>query len=163
MVMATKPNFFRALGVAYLLYQAWTYFKGQSKLLDQWDWALKGLRILSVGKQFMELELSIDLTNASNINATVTGIDFDVYLQNKNIGRALSNDVFTFAPYGTSNIKVRFRSSLGNLLAVVKNMMAVGVNIPVRIEGTMKAETLKGVFVPVPVNYSTTIKELIFD
>ena len=111
----------------------------------------------------MELELSIDLTNASNINATVTGIDFEVYLQNKNIGRALSNDVFTFAPYGTSNIKVRFRSSLGNLLAVVKNMMAIGVNIPVRIEGTMKAETLKGVFVPVPVNYSTTIKELIFD
>jgi len=161
--MATKPNFFRALGVAYLLYQEWTYFKGQSKLLDQWDWALKGMRVLSFGKQFMELELSIDLTNASNINATVTGIDFEVYLQNKNIGRALSNDIFTFAPYGTSNIKIRFRTSLGNLVSIAKNWITLGMSIPVRIEGTMKAETLKGVFVPVPVNYSTTIKEIIFD
>lgn len=161
--MAVKPNFFRAIGVVYLLYEAYKYWKSQSKLLDQWDWSLKGLRVVSLGKQFMELELSIDLTNQSNINATVTGIDFEVYLQNKNIGRALSNDVFYFAPYGTSNLKIRFRSSLGNLLTVVKNMMAVGVNIPVRIEGTMKAETLKGVFVPVPVSYSTTVKELIFD
>lgn len=160
--MATKPNFFRAAGVVYLLYQVYKYWQGQSKLINQWDWEFKKLSVLAVTKDFIELELSIDLKNESNITATVTGLDFDVYLQNRHIGRALSNDVFYFAPYATSNIKIRFRSTYANLLTIVKGMLVQGKNMQVRIQGEMKAETLKGLFVPVPIVYSTTVKELFY-
>lgn len=159
--MAVKPNFFRAVGVALLLWRAWEYFKGQTRLLDQWDWSLRGIRVISIAKNFLEIEIQLDLENVSNVNATVTGIDVDVYLENKNIGRAISNDLFYFQPYGTSPITLRFRSSLSNLLMVVRNLMSRGLAIPVRIEGSMKAETVRGVFVPVPISYATTVKELV--
>ena len=66
--MATKPNYFRAIGVALLLWRAWEYFKTQGRLLDQWNWAVKSVRLITLGKT-IELELLLDITNNSNTYA----------------------------------------------------------------------------------------------
>ena len=95
--MALKPNFFNAVGVAVLLYKAWAYFKNQGRLLSQWNYDVKGMRILNVTGSFMDLELSLDVINKSNINAIVTDIDLDVFVDGKLLGRAQSTDLFFFS------------------------------------------------------------------
>lgn len=159
--MAVKPNFFKAIGVGLLLWRAWEYFRSQSRLLDQWDWAVKSVRLITLGKT-IEMELVLDITNNSNLNASMTAIDIDVYLDGKNVGRAQSSDVFYFGPYATNPLRLRFRTSGSNLLFVVKQMISKGIGIPVWLKGDAKAETVAGVFVPVPVDYKTTINEILF-
>lgn len=161
--MAVKPNFFNALGVAFLLYRAWAYFKNQGRLLSQWDYQVKGLRILNITGSYMDLELSLDVINRSNINAMVTDIDLDVYVDGRLLGRAQSTDLFFFQPYGTTNLRIRFRTSSGNLVTAAKGALTGGVNMPIRLTGGMKLETLKGVFVPVPINFTQPLSYFIFD
>jgi len=161
--MAIKPNFFNAMGVAFLLYRAWAYFKNQGRLLSQWDYQVKGLRILNITGSYMDLELSLDVINKSNINAMVTDIDLDVYVDGRLLGRAQSTDLFFFQPYGTTNLRIRFRTGTGNLVTAAKAALTGGVNMPIRLTGGMKLETLKGVFVPVPINFTQPLSYFIFD
>lgn len=161
--MAIKPNFFNAMGVAFLLYRAWAYFKNQGRLLSQWDYQVKGLRILNITGSYMDLELSLDIINRSNINAMVTDIDLDVYVDGRLLGRAQSADLFFFQPYGTTNLRIRFRTSSGNVVTAAKAALTGGVNMPIRLTGGMKLETLKGVFVPVPINFTQPLSYFIFD
>lgn len=161
--MAIKPNFFNALGVAVLLYKAWGYFKNQGRLLSQWDYNVKGLKILNITGSYMDLELSLDIVNKSNINAVVTDIDLDVFVDGKLLGRAQSTDLFFFKPYGTTNIKIRFRTNSANILTAAKSALTGGVNMPIRLTGGMKLETLTGVYVPVPINFTQPLSYFIFD
>lgn len=161
--MAIKPNFFNAMGVAFLLYRAWAYFKNQGRLLSQWDYQVKGLRILNITGSYMDLELSLDIINRSNINAMVTDIDLDVYVDGRLLGRAQSTDLFFFQPYGTTNLRIKFRTSSGNVVTAAKAAITGGVNMPIRLTGGMKLETLKGVFVPVPINFTQPLSYFIFN
>ena len=161
--MALKPNFFNAVGVAVLLYKAWAYFKNQGRLLSKWNYDVKGMRILNVTGSFMDLELSLDVINKSNINAIVTDIDLDVFVDGKLLGRAQSTDLFFFQPYGTTNIKIRFRTSSGSIYTAAKAALTGGVNMPIRLTGGMQLETLKGVYIPVPINFTQPLSYFIFD
>lgn len=111
----------------------------------------------------MDLELSLDVINKSNINAIVTDIDLDVFVDGKLLGRAQSTDLFFFQPYGTTNIKIRFRTSSGNIYTAAKAALTGGVNMPIRLTGGMQLETLKGVYIPVPINFTQPLSYFIFD
>jgi hypothetical protein len=159
--MATKPNYFRAIGVALLLWRAWEYFKTQGRLLDQWNWAVKSVRLITLGKT-IELELLLDITNNSNLNAQMTAIDLDVFVNGKNIGRAQSSDLFYFGPYATTPMRLRFRTTRPDLVFVAKQLFTRGMQIPVALKGSVKAETVAGIFVPIAVDYKTAINEILF-
>ena len=84
--MALKPNFFQAIAALTLAYQAFKYIKRQASLLEKWDYDILGVRLMGVTKDFLDLQIELELKNPSAVSLTVSEFEMDVYLDGIKIG-----------------------------------------------------------------------------
>ena len=69
--MALKPNFFQAIAALTLAYQAFRYIKRQAALLEKWDYDILAVRLMGVTKDFLDLQIELELKNPSAVSLTV--------------------------------------------------------------------------------------------
>ena len=74
--MALKPNFFQAIAALTLAFQAFKYIKRQAALLEKWDYNILGVRLMGVTKDFLDLQIELELKNPSAVSfsRTIAGV-----------------------------------------------------------------------------------------
>ena len=151
--MAIKPNFFQAIAALTLAYQAYKYIRRQAALLEKWDYNILAVRLMGVSKDYLDLQLELELKNPSAVSLTVSEFEMDVYLDGIKIGNTAKRGEYTIPKYGsdvlTFNVRA-FYKTLGPLLGVLISKIGKIDQVQVRLKGQLYVQTVPGVFAPVP-------------
>jgi len=151
--MALKPNFFQAIAALTLAYQAFRYIKRQAALLEKWDYDILAVRLMGVTKDFLDLQIELELKNPSAVSLTVSEFEMDVYLDGIKIGNTAKRGQYTIPKYGsnllTFNVRAYYKQ-LGPALGVVISKIGKIDQVQVRLKGKLYVQTVPGVFAPVP-------------
>ena len=151
--MALKPNFFQAVAALTLAYQAFRYIKRQAALLEKWDYDILAVRLLGVTKDFLDLQIELELKNPSAVSLTVSEFEMDVYLDGIKIGNTAKRGMYEIPKYGsdvlTFNVRA-FYKTLGPLLGVLISKIGKIDQVQVRLKGKLYVQTVPGIFAPVP-------------
>jgi LEA14-like dessication related protein len=151
--MALKPNFFQAIAALTLAYQAFRYIKRQAALLEKWDYDILAVRLLGVTKDFLDLQIELELKNPSAVSLTVSEFEMDVYLDGIKVGNTAKRGMYEIPKYGsdvlTFNVRA-FYKTLGPLLGVLISKIGKIDQVQVRLKGKLYVQTVPGVFAPVP-------------
>jgi len=151
--MALKPNFFQAVAALTLVYQAYKYIKRQAALLEKWDYDILAVRLLGVTKDFLDLQIELELKNPSAVSLTVSEFEMDVYLDGIKVGNTAKRGMYEIPKYGsdvlTFNVRAYYKT-LGPLLGVLISKIGKIEQVQVRLKGKLYVQTVPGVFAPVP-------------
>ena len=151
--MALKPNFFQAIAALTLAYQAFRYIKRQAALLEKWDYNILGVRLMGVTKDFLDLQIELELKNPSAVSLTVSEFQMDVYLDGIKIGNTAKQGKYSIPKYGsdilTFNVRAYYKQ-LGPALGVLISKIGQLNAVQVRLKGQVYIQTVPGVFAPVP-------------
>jgi LEA14-like dessication related protein len=151
--MALKPNFFQAVAALTLAYQAYKYIKRQFALLEKWDYDILTVRLLGVTKDFLDLQIELELKNPSAVSLTVSEFEMDVYLDGIKVGNTAKRGMYEIPKYGsdvlTFNVRAYYKT-LGPLLGVLISKIGKIEQVQVRLKGKLYVQTVPGVFAPVP-------------
>ena len=151
--MALKPNFFQAIAALTLAYQAFRYIKRQAALLEKWDYDILAVRLMGVTKDFLDLQIELELKNPSAVSLTVSEFEMDVYLDGIKIGNTAKRGQYTIPKYGsnllTFNVRAYYKQ-LGPALGVLISKIGKIDQVQVRLKGKVYVQTVPGVFAPVP-------------
>ena len=151
--MALKPNFFQAIAALTLAFQAFKYIKRQAALLEKWDYDILAVRLLGVTKDFLDLQIELELKNPSAVSLTVSEFEMDVYLDGIKVGNTGKRGIYDIPKYGsnilTFNVRA-FYKTLGPLLGVLISKIGKIEQVQVRLKGQVYIQTVPGVFAPVP-------------
>ena len=151
--MALKPNFFQAIAALTLAFQAFKYIKRQAALLEKWDYNILGVRLMGVTKDFLDLQIELELKNPSAVSLTVSEFEMDVYLDGIKVGNTGKRGIYDIPKYGsnilTFNVRA-FYKTLGPLLGVLISKIGKIDQVQVRLKGKLYVQTVPGVFAPVP-------------
>jgi LEA14-like dessication related protein len=151
--MALKPNFFQAIAALTLAYQAYKYIRRQASLLEKWDYNILGVRLMGVTKDFLDLQIELELKNPSAVSLTVSEFAMDVYLDGIKVGNTAKQGQYSIPKYGsdilTFNVRAYYKT-LGPLLGVLISKIGKIEQVQVRLKGKLYVQTVPGVFAPVP-------------
>ena len=157
--MALKPNFFQAIAALTLAYQAYKYIKRQTALLEKWDYNILAVRLMGVSKDYLDLQLELELKNPSAVSLTVSEFEMDVYLDGIKIGNTAKRGEYTIPKYGsnllTFNVRAYYKQ-LGPALGVLISKIGKINEVKVRLKGKLYVQTVPGVFAPVPFDITDT-------
>ena len=151
--MALKPNFFQAIAALTLAYQAWRYIKRQKSLLEKWNYDILAVRLLGVTKDYLDLQVELELQNPSAVSLTVSEFEMDVYIDGIKVGNTGKKGQYMIPKYGKNVLQFQVRAyykALGPSLAVLISKIGKIDEVRVRLAGRMYVETVPGVFAPVP-------------
>jgi LEA14-like dessication related protein len=151
--MALKPNFFQAIAALTLAYQAFKYIRRQASLLEKWDYNILGVRLMGVTKDFLDLQIELELKNPSAVSLTVSEFEMDVYLDGIKVGNTAKRGQYSIPKYGSDVLSFNVRAyykTLGPLLGVLISKIGKIEQVQVRLKGKLYVQTVPGVFAPVP-------------
>jgi LEA14-like dessication related protein len=151
--MALKPNFFQAIAALTLAYQAFKYIRRQASLLEKWDYSILGVRLMGVTKDFLDLQIELELKNPSAVSLTVSEFAMDVYLDGIKVGNTAKQGQYSIPKYGSDVLSFNVRAyykTLGPLLGVLISKIGKIEQVQVRLKGQVYIQTVPGVFAPVP-------------
>ena len=151
--MALKPNFFQAIAALTLLYKAYKYITRQAKLLEKWDYSILGVRLMGVTKDFLDLQIELELKNPSAVTLTVSEFTMDVFIDGIKVGNTAKQGQYSIPKYGsdvlTFNVRA-FYKKLGPALGVLISKIGKIDAVQIRLKGQLYVQTVPGVFAPVP-------------
>jgi len=157
--MALKPNFFQAIAALTLAFQAFKYIRRQAALLEKWDYNILGVRLMGVTKDFLDLQIELELKNPSAVSLTVSEFAMDVYLDGIKVGNTAKRGMYEIPKYGsdvlTFNVRAYYKT-LGPLLGVLISKIGKIDQVQVRLKGQLYVQTVPGVFAPVPFDITDT-------
>ena len=157
--MALKPNFFQAIAALTLAFQAFKYIKRQAALLEKWDYNILGVRLMGISKDYLDLQIELELKNPSAVSLTVSEFEMDVYLDGIKIGNTAKRGQYTIPKYGsnllTFNVRTYYKQ-LGPALGVLISKIGNINEVKVRLKGKLYVQTVPGVFAPVPFDITDT-------
>lgn len=150
-------------GIGVIAYAIYNYYKKQLDIIKNYDYKVTGLRIVSLQKDLVSLDITTRITNYSNVEAVVKQLFLDVYINGVKVGNVDENkDVFVRGN-GSSDFSFRFSFDpqvvLGNIVNIVT--LSVGIkDVMIELDGYVKVES--GVLkATVPFNYKNNLKNLI--
>lgn len=157
--MAIKPNFFKALGVGWLIWKVAHYIKTQSALLSKWDYEILEARVADVSRNYVAIDIDLAVTNYSELEAVVKDFTMSVYMDGMYIGKGQSTGITAIR--GNSSSRVVFRviayfAEVGEALKILLPKISLIGETRIRLKGNFYLETINGVFVPVPFNTEQT-------
>ena len=135
----------------------------QYKKLMNYIIKVKTAVVKTITANLLDLDLTLDFENKSNISFEIKSQEYEVYIDNKFISRIKNikpvfvqakshSDIFVNIKANPTKVGSKFKlEDLGKLLDLQ--------NVKLKIIGKMKVK-LYGISVNIPFNYETTIKEL---
>jgi LEA14-like dessication related protein len=136
-------------GIGVIAYAIYNYYQKQFKLLNDVQTTLVGLKIVSVSKNAVILDITSRITNISNVEATVKQMYLDCFLNGVLIGNVNEIKDISILAGKSSDIPFRFTFNPSLILGNVFNILTLAVQLK-----DMKF-LAKG-FVKVKINFATT-------
>jgi LEA14-like dessication related protein len=150
-------------GIAAIGYALYRYFGVQMRFIKDVQYKVTGVKILSLAKDKVELEVTTQVFNASNVEFTIQEIDINVFLNGVNVA-AVQNDVDIFvAPNGLSFFSFNFifdPKSLGKDIISIATAYFSMKDLYIDVIGNMR---VKSAFLAanVPYTYRNNLKNIL--
>jgi len=150
-------------GIGVIGYAIYRYYLKQVDFLKDFEYKVTGLKIASITSDNISLDITTQIVNNSNVEATVKEIYLDCYLNKVKVGNVTEvKDIFV-AANGYSNFSFRFSFNpkivLGNIINIVT--LSVGTkDVMFDMDGYVRIES-GFVKTTIPFEYSNKLKSLI--
>ena len=150
-------------GVGLIGYALYRYYKKQVEFIQNYQYKVTGLRVVSVKKDNITLDIDTKITNDSNVEAIIKEMYLDLYVNKVKVGNINEIKDILVKANGTSNFSFRFSFNpkivLGNVLNIVT--LSVGAkDVIFDIDGYVRVES--GVIkTTIPFTYSNNLKSLL--
>jgi LEA14-like dessication related protein len=150
-------------GIGVIGYAIYRYYLKQVDFLKDFEYKVTGLKIASITSDNISLDITTQIVNNSNVEATVKEIYLDCYLNKVKVGNVTEvKDIFVSAN-GYSNFSFRFSFNpkivLGNIINIVT--LSVGTkDVMFDMDGYVRIES-GFVKTTIPFEYSNKLKSLI--
>lgn len=150
-------------GIGVIGYAIYRYYLKQVDFLKDFEYKVTGLKIASITSDNISLDITTQIVNNSNVEATVKEIYLDCYLNKVKVGNVTEvKDIFVSAN-GYSNFSFRFSFNpkivLGNIINIVT--LSVGTkDVMFDMDGYVRIES-GFVKTTIPFEYSNNLKSLI--
>jgi LEA14-like dessication related protein len=109
-------------GLGIIGYSLYRYYNKQITFLKDITYQVVGVKIVKIATDNISLDITNRIYNASNVEATVTEMYLDFYLNNVLIGNVNEAKDLVILPLKTTDITYRF---MFNPKLVVKNLVSV--------------------------------------
>lgn len=150
-------------GVGIIGYAVYRYYTKQIDFLKDFTYKVIGIKAISFKADNVTLEINTRITNNSNVEAKVTEIYLDAYLNRVAVGNITEvKDIYVKAN-GSSDFSFKFSFNpkivLGNLINIVT--LSVGTkDIMFAIDGYVRVES-GFIKTTIPFEYENNLKSLI--
>ena len=120
---------------------------------------VKNFRLRNISLDRPELGMDIQFYNPNDFNLSLKDANIDVFLNDKFIGKANLTQSFDVPRMSTFLMPVALTPDIKGIFS---NALLLAFNQPVdvRIKGSVKAG--KGLFIPIPIDYSGRVKLNVF-
>lgn len=109
-------------GLGIIGYSLYRYYTRQINFLKDITYQVVGIKIVNIAKDNVSLDITNRIYNASNVEANVTEMYLDFYLNNVLIGNVNEAKDILIMPLKTTDISYRFTF---NPQLVIKNLVSV--------------------------------------
>jgi LEA14-like dessication related protein len=148
-------------GFAALGYVIYRYVIIQTSLLKDFSYKIIGIQVHSLTKTNLAFTLKIRFTNQSSIEATVSKLYSDVYLDGKNVGFITESKSFVIPGNGSSDVDIYFSLQIGDFLQNIVGLVLGAVqnkDIILSLRGTAKVSS-GFITTTIPISYDTSLKK----
>lgn len=161
--MKAIRNFLIFGGIGVMGYAIYRYYKTQLEILQNFQYKVIGLRIVSLLKDNISLDINTRITNESNVEARVKEVYLDAYINDVKAGNINEVKDILVKANGYSDFSFRFSFNpqiiLGNILNIVT--LSIGTkDVMFKLDGYVKVEG-KLIKATIPFKYSNNLKSLI--
>ena len=159
-----KANFFKAFAAGVILYRVIKYIGQQKRLVEEFGYTLKRFNLSKVDLNALEFNIILGIDNKSAGSIKVGKIDLDVILGGLDLGRIKQGIPIKIDPYTMGEAKFRLRVPLKDLGAKAQDLLKLVYrtrNLSVELNGEFEVETFPNTFKTVPVNFKSTVREIL--
>lgn len=160
-----KKGLIWGVGIAAVGVGAYLYFKRQIALLQDFKYKIVGLRIKKLTKEEISFDLKTRFYSKASIEAKITKIYIDVFVEGVNAGYITENKEFIIPAKGYSDIDLSFSFNPQVVIKNIVNIVLAGIgkkDLSIEFKGFASiksgliATTLK-------IDYKTTLKNYLTD
>jgi hypothetical protein len=148
-------------GLSVLGFGLYKYFKTQAEVLKQFTWDFKSFKILKFSMDEIAIQLSIVFRSKADIEAKITQMYFDGFLDGKKVGFLSQSDTFIIPARGTTTIPLYISLNPKYVLNnIIDLSLGIAKNKDVRLtlDGFAKVES--GFFkTTLPIKYDVSVRE----
>lgn len=161
--MKAIRNFLILGGIGVIGYAIYRYYKTQLEILQNFQYKVIGLKVVSITKDNIALDINTRIINNSNVEAYVKEIFLDAYINDVKAGNINEVKDILVRANGFSDFSFRFSFNpqivLGNLVNIVT--LSVGAkDVFFKLDGYVKVEG-KLIKATLPFSYTNNLKSLI--
>lgn len=98
-------------GIGILGFGLYKYFQIQAKLLKDYDYKIVGIKIRKFNVSEATIEFKVRFINKSSIEATITNLYLDIFIEGQKAGYVTNNNRFLLPANGSSDIPLIFSFS----------------------------------------------------
>jgi LEA14-like dessication related protein len=146
-------------GISVIAYAIYSYYQKQIKLLADVQTTLVGLKIVSISKTAIVLDITNRLMNVSNVEATIKQMYLDCYLNGVQIGNVNEIKDINILAGKSSDISFRFTFNPSLVLGNVFNILTFAVqakDIKFEAKGFIKVSS-SFITTTIPFQYSNNL------
>lgn len=150
-----------ASGVGIIGYALYRYYRKQIDFLKDYQYKVTGLRIVNLTSDNASFDVNTRITNISNVEAKVTEIYLDLYVNGALVGNINEVKDILVKANGSSDFSFRISFNPKIVLKNIINIVTLSValkDVVVNLKGYIKVKS--GLLsTSIPFEYNTTLKE----
>lgn len=139
------------------------YYKRQIDFLKDIQYRVTGIKVISISKENVTLEIATQIYNSSNVEATVTEINLDVLINGINTGKIREAKEITILPRSISEFSFQFNFNPSVIGQNILNLLTLSValkDVIISVQGDLK---IKSAFVNayLPFEYRNNLSSIL--
>jgi LEA14-like dessication related protein len=150
-------------GVGIIGYALYRYYIKQLDFLKNIQYSLSGIKILSVAKEQVTLEITQKVYNASNVEAKITEMYLDLYLNEIKVGNIDESSDILLLPTKTTDVSYKLSFDPQLILKNIVNLVSLTIalkDMTVRAEGYVKVKS-GFISTTIPFTYKNNLKSIL--
>ena len=131
-------------GLGIIGYALFNYYQKQLNFLKNIQYSLKGIKIVNITKDQVTLEITQSVYNSSNVNAQVTDMYLDLYLNGIKVGNIDESKDILLLPNKSTNVSYNITFDPQLILKNIVNLVSLAIalkDMQIRAEGYVKVKS----------------------
>jgi len=147
-------------GLGLIGYAIYRYYMKQVNLLQDITYQVRGVKIREFSKQKISLDVTAQVFNASNVEATVTQMYLDIIVNGIKVGNVNEIKDIVIMPKQSTNIDFNFAFDPSIIVKNIVDLVTLSVaakDIVINIKGYIRVKS-GFLSTPLPFEYKTNLK-----
>jgi LEA14-like dessication related protein len=150
-------------GLGIIGYALYRYYQKQLNFLQNIQYSLKGFKIINVAKEAVTLEITQRIFNSSNVEANVSEMYLDLYINQIKVGTIDESKDILLLPNKSTDVSYKLTFDPQLILKNVVNLVTLTIalkDMQIKAEGYVKVKS-SFISTTIPFSYKNNLKSLL--